>query len=505
MTTGTPHLDPTGRPDRPPGTAAEATPGKEKLAAVLEHFATGHRTVGEMVVQVLRQAIQSGAFAPGEWLRQEYLAEAIGVSRIPVRTALLQLEAEGLVTMHAHRGAQVRVQSPAQIEEIYRLRVLLETYGLRLSMVAMSPERLARMRALADRLDTESEGGDFLQARVQFYREVYDAERNPLLVEHIESLRSQLGRYLLGFRFDEHRTQHHRALVDCVAAGDLTGAENWLRSHLDGVRAGVLSTVQDSDRPETPTRRPARPCQRPGLRRHVADRGSHASTAKASAWPDSGGRRTVLPTAGPGRCVPSSRDRVGWGSRTPSCTSGTTRRSPPPGSRVLIFDYRGFGDSDGDRGSSRPRASAGPGQRGHLPHHPGRRRRRPHRRLRQRRHGRRQCRPARRRRHRGSAPRSASSLSPTARDWLHRMRSEAEWLEFLERPRRRPRLRAATGKGRTGAPARGDHGRRRPSGGRRRSRPTSTTASRAPCSLAAADEILRVPADRGRPDARPPR
>jgi DNA-binding GntR family transcriptional regulator len=263
MTTETPHLDPAGRPDRPAGAGAEATPGKEKLAAVLEHFATGHRTVGEMVVQVLRQAIQSGAFAPGEWLRQEYLAEAIGVSRIPVRTALLQLEAEGLVTMHAHRGAQVRVQSPAQIEEIYRLRVLLETYGLRLSMVAMSPERLARMRALADRLDTESEGGDFLQARVQFYREVYDAERNPLLVEHIESLRSQLGRYLLGFRFDEHRTQHHRALVDCVAAGDLTGAENWLRSHLDGVRAGVLSTVQDSDRPESPTRRPARPSNDP--------------------------------------------------------------------------------------------------------------------------------------------------------------------------------------------------------------------------------------------------
>jgi DNA-binding GntR family transcriptional regulator len=234
-----------------------AVTSRDKLAAVLETFTSGYRTVGEMVVDVLRQAIQSGAFAPGEWLRQEYLAEAIGVSRIPVRTALLQLEAEGLVTMHAHRGAQVRVQSPAQIEEIYRLRVLLETYGLRRSMAAMTPERLNTLREFAGRLDAESEGGEFLRARVEFYRALYDNERNPLLVEHIESLRSQLGRYLLGFRFDEHRSQHHGRLVDSVAGGDLDAAESWLRSHLEKVRDGVLAAVRaaaDIDKPAHPRR-----------------------------------------------------------------------------------------------------------------------------------------------------------------------------------------------------------------------------------------------------------
>ena len=233
---------------------------RDKLAAVLEHVTSGYRTVGEMVVEVLRQAIQSGAFEPGEWLRQEYLAEAIGVSRIPVRTALMQLEAEGLVTMHAHRGAQVRVQSTAQIEEIYRLRVLLETYGLRRSMTAMSPERLVRLRDLAERLDGESEGGEFLRARVQFYRELYDNERNPLLVGQIESLRSQLGRYLLGFRFDEHRTQHHGQLINSVSQGDLDAAESWLRSHLEKVRDGVLSAVQSAAEAggSKPVRRAAR-------------------------------------------------------------------------------------------------------------------------------------------------------------------------------------------------------------------------------------------------------
>src|SRR5690348_7488229 len=106
----------------------------KRFTAVVDHLASGYKTVGQMVYAVVREAITTGAFAPGEWLRQESLAEAIGVSRIPVRTALFQLEKEGLVTFHPHRGARVRTLTPAQIDEIYRLRLLLESHALRLSM-----------------------------------------------------------------------------------------------------------------------------------------------------------------------------------------------------------------------------------------------------------------------------------------------------------------------------------------------------------------------------------
>src|SRR5689334_2327518 len=92
------------------------------FSEVVSQYAGSYKTIGEMVYGVLRESIVTGAFAPGEWLRQEALAEAIGVSRIPVRTALLQLEAEGLVNFHPHRGARVRTLSTSQIDEIYRLR-----------------------------------------------------------------------------------------------------------------------------------------------------------------------------------------------------------------------------------------------------------------------------------------------------------------------------------------------------------------------------------------------
>jgi DNA-binding GntR family transcriptional regulator len=216
-----------------------------RFAEVVDQLAGGYKTIGQMVYAVLREAILSGAFAPGEWLRQESLAAAIGVSRIPVRTALLQLESEGLVNFHPHRGARVRTLSPAQINEIYRLRTLLESYALRLSMTKMTPARLQSLRALAGQLDEQPEGGQFLDVRVKFYRELYDAENNPLLVEMIEELRSHVGRYLLSFRFDGQHRNRHLELVNHVESGDLTGAEAWLYSHLESVRAGIQELATD--------------------------------------------------------------------------------------------------------------------------------------------------------------------------------------------------------------------------------------------------------------------
>jgi DNA-binding GntR family transcriptional regulator len=219
----------------------------QRFTDVVTQYASGYKTIGEMVYGVLREAIVTGAFAPGEWLRQEALAEAIGVSRIPVRTALLQLEAEGLVNFHPHRGARVRTLSTAQIDEIYRLRMLLEPYALRLSMARMTPERVERLRGLATRLDAGEEGDDLIETRMLFYREAYDAAHNPLLVEIVEELRGHVGRYLLSFRVAHDHQGGHSDLAEHIAAGDLTAAETWLRMHLDDVRRSIQTLLADED------------------------------------------------------------------------------------------------------------------------------------------------------------------------------------------------------------------------------------------------------------------
>jgi DNA-binding GntR family transcriptional regulator len=219
--------------------------GDRSLSDLVDQLSSGYRTIGQMVYAVLKGAILEGTFAPGEWLRQESLATAIGVSRIPVRTALLQLEAEGLVTFHPHRGARVRTLTPDQINEIYRLRALLETYALNRSIPALTAERIDELRALAHQLDEEPLGSEFLDVRVAFYRKLYDAEHNQLLVQLIEELRSHVGRYLLSIRFDEHEDRHrHGVLVDHAARGDVEAVEASLRAHLDRVRDGLLRVVE---------------------------------------------------------------------------------------------------------------------------------------------------------------------------------------------------------------------------------------------------------------------
>jgi DNA-binding GntR family transcriptional regulator len=232
--------------------------GRSSLEAVIARLASGYRSIGDMVYEVLREAILSGAFAPGERLRQEALATAIGVSRLPVRAALTKLDAEGLVEFSPHRGAVVQTLSHDEIVEIYELRDLLESYALRKSMERMTAQRVQRLRELAAQLDAEAEGDPFLELRVRFYRELYDAENAPRLIELIEGLRSSVGRYLLGWRVSDHDGHgHHSVLVEHVAAGDVAKADQWLRKHLKEVSAGVEHILHGEVDPNEPgTRRP---------------------------------------------------------------------------------------------------------------------------------------------------------------------------------------------------------------------------------------------------------
>jgi DNA-binding GntR family transcriptional regulator len=224
---------------------------RNSLEAVVARLASGYRSIGDMVYEVLRESILSGAFSPGEHLRQEALATAIGVSRLPVRAALLKLDAEGLVEFSPHRGAVVQTLSHDEIVEIYELRDLLESYALRKSMARMTPARIERLRELAAQLDAEAEGDPFLEVRVRFYRELYDADKAPRLIELIEGLRSSVGRYLLGWRVSDHKGHgHHSELVEQVASGDVEKAEAWLRKHLKEVSAGVDNILHGDVDPE---------------------------------------------------------------------------------------------------------------------------------------------------------------------------------------------------------------------------------------------------------------
>lgn len=216
---------------------------QKSLAQLIVRVTAGQRSVGEMVYDVLREAIETGTFAPGEWLRQELLAEMIGVSRIPVRSALIQLESEGLVVFHPRRGAQVQSVTVDQVREAYELRALVEPYALRKSMNTMTRARLTQLAKIADRLDAMPAGPDLVRLRQEFYRNLYHSPHKSALTKLIEDLRTSIGLYLLGKRIAHPGGHSHRHLVDVVASGDADAAVAVLLEHIGAVRDGVEQII----------------------------------------------------------------------------------------------------------------------------------------------------------------------------------------------------------------------------------------------------------------------
>jgi DNA-binding GntR family transcriptional regulator len=114
---------------------------------------TKRADAAESVLSQVRQGIISGEYAPGSRLIETQIADALEVSRTPVREALVRLAAEGFVELIRNRGAFVVRWSEEDLEEIFGLRVLLEGYGLRIAATKITPREIEELEELAERMD----------------------------------------------------------------------------------------------------------------------------------------------------------------------------------------------------------------------------------------------------------------------------------------------------------------------------------------------------------------
>jgi DNA-binding GntR family transcriptional regulator len=199
----------------------------------------GYRTIPDVVLDRLRQEILSGVLKPEQKLDQIDLAERLGVSRLPVREALLRLEAEGLVTIHPHRGAYVAHPTLEELEEVYSIRLLLEGWAARLAAQNLSDEDMSYLEELNQRWEEATGAGDFtamLMIDREFHTVILQAARRPRLIELIDSLWNQTQQYrrvLLSApsRWPLYKGCHHELL----AAGrhrDGQAMESAMKAHI---------------------------------------------------------------------------------------------------------------------------------------------------------------------------------------------------------------------------------------------------------------------------------
>lgn len=217
----------------------------EKDAKILGHIASSVRgtfkTVEDMTQAYIREAITQGIFRPGQRLNLDSIAESLGVSRMPVRASLRQLENEGLVQINHYRGATVSVLSPAEIAEIYELRMLLESYLLRLAIESLDDEFLDRLETIVAELENAESLNDRLERRYQMYEELYRRADRPRALAQVNNLRGAVGRYLLLQRVDEHHS--HEELIKHLRNRDADAAVEWLVHHLKKVMTKLQTIV----------------------------------------------------------------------------------------------------------------------------------------------------------------------------------------------------------------------------------------------------------------------
>jgi len=144
------------------------------------------------VAQRLRELITAGELPLGSRLRQNEIAERLGVSSTPVREAFLLLAREGLVHQDTHRGAVVFSPTVADVQENYEIRIALECLAIELATRQLGPRQLDELDALLVRMNEALRTDLDLHTKVlnrQFHRTIYRAADRPKLLEWIETLR----------------------------------------------------------------------------------------------------------------------------------------------------------------------------------------------------------------------------------------------------------------------------------------------------------------------------
>ena len=204
-----------------------------------------------LVADRLRLAIVTGRFRPGQQLRERELCELTGVSRPSLREALRQLEAEGLITTTPHRGPAVTALSVGQVEQIYALRGVLESFAAREFARLRRPADIAALKLATKRLNAVEKDGAplaMLEVGTAFYGAIAAGSGNPYLAQTLGTLHNRIT--LIRFVSLHQRTRVTssfaalRALSKAIIAGDDALADRICTDHLKAVGAMARSIIE---------------------------------------------------------------------------------------------------------------------------------------------------------------------------------------------------------------------------------------------------------------------
>jgi DNA-binding GntR family transcriptional regulator len=204
--------------------------------------------VPRKIFELLRAEIVQGAIPPGAELKQEELAARFGASRIPVREALRLLEAEDLVTFGPNRSAHVVALAADEVDEIFHLRLLLETDCLARAVERMEETDLALIERARRRAEIDAETSDWSESDMAFHEALYAPAGRPRQVALIRRLRMTSELRVPAYQRLPEETARwladHDAIVAACRDRRADRAVAVLRDHIEGARRIVLDAMR---------------------------------------------------------------------------------------------------------------------------------------------------------------------------------------------------------------------------------------------------------------------
>ncbi|HEY1970504.1 MAG TPA: GntR family transcriptional regulator [Pseudonocardia sp.] len=196
-------------------------------------------TVNAQVLDALRAAVITGELPPGTLHSVHTLAGQLGVSRTPVREALIKLAQQGMVRFERNRGVRILQTSLHDLEEVFALRLLLEPPATRRAVLLRNPATRRELRQVFAAMERAASAGDEIRMWEhdrRFHRVLLAASGNGRLAEYVDGLRDMVLRRGVSTAHQSRTladiVDEHRVVLERVEAGDADGAAERMRAHI---------------------------------------------------------------------------------------------------------------------------------------------------------------------------------------------------------------------------------------------------------------------------------
>jgi DNA-binding GntR family transcriptional regulator len=225
-----------------------------RLAPLADQLSLQERTY-----QSLRSALLDGDYLPGERIYEAAVAQALGVSRNPVREAVRRLQQDGLLDVRPHYGIYVATIPADEIEDVYRIRAALEATAAALAAERMTDEEIRELAAILEEQEAAAGRAEALPREPvsvvqadRFHHAIHVGARSPRLLVLLEQIYAQVTHFRnLTLRVPGRAAVSaagHARIFGAIQGRDADAADQTMRNHIDDARQALVRQVADAGR-----------------------------------------------------------------------------------------------------------------------------------------------------------------------------------------------------------------------------------------------------------------